>query len=92
MFRKKMLRKRDSVKIFEKVNLIYNIDGHGKSDVKIKIYNSLYTKKESKIANSGFKIFYKSDKKPIMTPKQILGLESIKDRKIKLKPFYINYH
>lgn len=92
MFHKRMLRKKELVKNYDNIELIYNIDGHGQSGIKIQIYNNLYSQEESIVANSGFKIFYKNDKKPLMTPKQILGLESIGTRNIKRQPYYINYH
>jgi len=90
MFHKRMLRNKELVKKYENVDLIYNIDGHGDPAVKIKIYNSLYNKDETKIADSGFKIFYHADTY-IMTPKQILGLESANGRQILRQPLYINY-
>lgn len=91
MFHKRMLREKNSVKNYDNVNLIYNIDGHGQAGSKIKIYNGLYDESSSLIANSGFKIFYNADIKPLMTPKQILGLEAIGSRKIQIQPTYINY-
>ncbi len=90
MFHQRMLRKKDEVKKFDNVNLIYNIDGHGNPAVKIKIYNNLYTQEEQDIAKSGFKIFYETDTK-IMSPKEILGFEESFGRKIWEKPYYINY-
>lgn len=90
MFHKRMLRKKDEVKNYENVNLVYNIDGHGDPAVKIKIYNNLYTKNEMKFAKSGFKIFYNADTY-IMTPKQLFGLEPTRGRQIWTNPYYINY-
>ncbi len=91
MFHKRMLREKGSVKNYDNVNLIYNIDGHGQAGSKIKIYNGLYDETSSVVASSGFKIFYNADIKPLMTPKQILGLEAIGSRKIQIQPSYINY-
>ncbi|RXJ66464.1 hypothetical protein CRV08_12660 [Halarcobacter ebronensis] len=90
MFHDKMLREKDKVKKFDNIKLVYNIDGHGAPAVKIKIYNSIYSEEQTTIADSGFKIFYNNDTK-IMTPKQILGWESTKGKKIQRQPFYINY-
>ena len=90
MFKSRMLRKKDEVKKFDNVNLIYNIDGHGNPAIKIKIFNNLYTENELTIADSGLKIFLKNDK-IIMTPKQILGLESTRGRRIWTQPYYINF-
>lgn len=92
MFHKRMLRNRKLIKNYDNIELIYNIDGHGHSGTKVQIYNNLYSQKDSIVASSGFKIFYKNDKKPLMTPKQILGLENVGSRNIKIQPYYINYH
>ena len=92
MFHKRMVRKKEVIKRFDNIDLIFNIDGHGNTGTKIKIYNSLYNDVNSKIANSGFKVFYEGDVAPLATPKQILGLENAGSRKIKRLPVYINYH
>lgn len=92
MFHKRMLREKQNVKNYENINLVYNIDGHGRPAIKITIYNNLYNKDQQKIASSGFKIFNKTDSKPLMTPKQIIGLEPVNGRTIKTLPYYINYH
>lgn len=91
MFHPRMLRNRGNVKTFNNIDLIYNIDGHGEAQSKINIYNSLINKDKLKIINSGFKIFLKADKKPLMTPKEILGFKNIKSSLIKQQPTYINY-
>lgn len=91
MFHERMLRKKEDVKNFDNIQLIYNVDGHGKGGIKVKIYNGLYSEDEAKVAISGFKIFYKTDKKPLMNPKQILGIETTGSRKVQLQPYYINY-
>ncbi|XOB63295.1 hypothetical protein ACMC56_05675 [Campylobacterota bacterium DY0563] len=90
MFHSRMLRKKEEVKKYDNIDLIYNIDGHGNPAVKIKIYNSLYNKEQEKIAESGFKIFYHADTR-IMTPKEILGWEPANGRQIQIQPTYINY-
>ena len=90
MFTKRMLRKKEDVKKFDNIDLIYNVDGHGHPIAKIKIYNTLYKKEEKNIAKSGFKIFYKNDSYE-MNPRQILGWEAIKGNQIWSKPYYINY-
>ncbi len=92
MFYKRMLRNKAQVKSYDSINLTYNIDGHGRGATKIKIYNHLYNKEANMIAQGGFKIFYKNDIKPLMTPKQILGLEPVKGALIWKRPNYINYH
>lgn len=91
MFTQRMLRNKNEVKKFENIDLIYNIDGHGHPAGKVKAYNNIYTKEESNIAKSGFKVFYEKDTF-IMSAKQLMGLENIGSRKIWTKPYYINYH
>ncbi|MFV0562426.1 hypothetical protein [Malaciobacter mytili] len=92
MFHERMLRDKEAVQNYDNINLIYNIDGHGKGEVKVKIYNSLYANSQTNKAIGGFKIFYNNDKKPLMTPKQIMGLEPVGTQKIMVKPYYINFH
>lgn len=92
MFHKRMVRKKEDIKNYDNIDLIFNIDGHGNTGTKIKIYNSLYNESNSKIANSGFKVFYEGDIAPLATPKQIMGLENSGTRKVKRLPTYINYH
>lgn len=92
MFTKRMLRKKEEIKNYDSINLTYNVDGHGRAHTKIKIYNSLYNEEANKVAQGGFKVFFKNDKKPLMNAKQILGLEPVKGSIIKSKPNYINYH
>lgn len=92
MFYKRMLRNKEQVKSYDSINLTYNIDGHGRGATKVKIYNHLYNQEANKVAQGGFKIFYKNDVKPLMTPKQILGLEPVKGAMIWKSPNYINYH
>jgi hypothetical protein len=91
MFHQKMLRNKQDVKDYNNIELVYNIDGHGRRDIKIKTYNHLYAKTQTQKALGGFKVFRKADNK-VMTPKQIVGLESINDFKIDILPYYINYH
>lgn len=92
MFHKKMLRKRGVIKNYDSINLTFNVDGHGRGTTKVKIYNSLYNEEANKIAKGGFKIFFKNDKKPLMTPEEILGKKSVQGRTIWTEPNYINYH
>lgn len=92
MFMDRMLRKKELVQNYPSIDLLYNIDGHGRGSTKVKIYNSLYDEEAKKIADGGFKIFFKNDKKPLMTPSQILGIEPVGSRQIWTMPRYINYH
>lgn len=90
MFHPRMLRKKEEVKIYDNIDLVYNIDGHGDPAIKIKIYNHLYTQDYIDVAKSGFKIFYHADTH-IMTPKQIMGWEKARGRRLWTEPYYINY-
>jgi len=91
MFTSRMIRERSPIKNYEKIKLVMNLDGDGSPELKVKIYNSLYTKiSASKIA-AGFKVFFKVDKPRIMTPKQILGIDPVRNNRIKQAPKYINY-
>ncbi len=91
MFTPLMIVESDPIKNYEKIKLIINLDGDGSPELKVKIYNSLYTKiSASKIA-AGFKIFFKVDKPRIMTPKQVLGIDPVSNNRIKEAPKYINY-
>lgn len=92
MFHKRMLRKKEAVKTYDNINLVYNIDGHGSAGAKVMIYNNLYKPEHAKVANSGYKIFYKTDKGALTTPRQMLGLDNVGSRRIAIPPVYINYH
>mgnify|MGYP000388447111 CR=1 FL=1 len=92
MFHKRMVRKREVIKTYDNIDLVYNIDGHGNTGTKIKIYNSLYNEENAKVASSGFKVFYDGDSLPLATPRQILGLDNAGSRKVNKIPMYINYH
>lgn len=91
MFTKRMLRNKAAIKNFDNITLVFNIDGHGSRGSKMKIYNNLYNQESQRVAKSGFKIFYKNDKKPLMTPKQILGIDKMGPLKLHSMPIYINY-
>jgi hypothetical protein len=92
MFRESMVKDSKAVKPYEKINLIMNLDGHGSPELKVKIYNNLYTSRVSSKIAGGFKLFFLEDKPSMMTPKQALGLEAVVGgTKIKEPPKYINY-
>jgi len=91
MFRHSMVTHQTSVKGYKNIDLIMNLDGHGPAKLKIDIYNGLYTKNVAAKIAGGFKLFFKEDKPSIMTPRQVLGLESVSGVKIKSMPKYINY-
>ena len=91
MFRSSMVKNKSLINGYENVDLIMNLDGHGSPTLKTKIYNGLYTDVASDKVAGGFKLFFKEDKPRLMTPKEVLGLESIGGTKIKHMPRYINY-
>lgn len=92
MFLDRMLRQKNEVKKHDNIKLIYNIDGFGRSVTKVKIYNNLYAQRQAHKALGGFKIFYKNDQKPLLSPQHILGWKNVGNEKIEVSPFYINYH
>ena len=59
------------------------MDGDGSPELKVKIYNSLYTKIDATKIAAGFKVFLKVDKPKIMTPKQISGIDPVSNNRIK---------
>jgi len=91
MFRHSMLTNKKDIKTYDNISLVFNLDGFGSAGLKVSIYNGIYTKKISNKVASGFKLFFKQDKPYLMTPKQVLGLESVHGKKIKEAPKYINY-
>jgi hypothetical protein len=91
MFTKNMVKDKASIKTYENIDLIMNLDGHGSPKLKVDIYNSLYTADAASKMAGGFKLFFHEDKPSMMTPKQVLGLESVGTAKIKEPPKYINY-
>jgi hypothetical protein len=91
MFKGSMVQNKDAVKDYDKIHLIMNLDGHGNPKLKIDSYNDLYTERVATKVSGGFKLFFNEDKPVMMTPKQILGIESVDDVKIKESPKYINY-
>lgn len=91
MFTPHMVADKKSVKNYDKINLIMNLDGHGSPKLKIDIYNGLYTADVSAKVAGGFKLFFREDKPSMMTPKQVLGMEPVDNAQIKEAPKYINY-
>ena len=91
MFRHSMLTHKKDLKTYDNIKLVFNLDGFGSADLKISIYNSIYTKSISNKVASGFKLFFRQDKPYLMTPKQVLGLESVHSKRIRETPKYINY-
>lgn len=86
-----MIVERKPIENYEKIKLVVNLDGDGSPELKVKIYNSLYTKIAARKIAAGFKVFFKMDKPKIMTPKQVLGIDPVSNNRIKEAPKYINY-
>jgi hypothetical protein len=91
MFTHHMVADKKSVKNYDNINLIMNLDGHGSPKLKIDTYNGLYTEVVSAKVAGGFKLFFREDKPSMMTPKQVLGMEPVDNAQIKEPPKYINY-
>ena len=90
MFRHSMVKNKAKVRHYDNIKLVMNLDGHGSPRLKINIYNGIYRKIHSERVAGGFKLFFKEDH-PLMTPKQVMGLESVQGERIKYPPTYINY-
>jgi hypothetical protein len=90
MFTQHMVTDKKIIKYTDRVHLAMHLDGHGSPSLKIKTYNSLYTDARAAKVVGGFKVFYKQDK-PRMTPRQVLGLEKISNKRVKDMPKIITY-
>ena len=91
MFRHTMLSNKSALKSYNNIDLIFNLDGHGSPRLKVDIYNGIYKHRTANKVAGGFKLFFDEDKPRLMTPKQVLGLESVSGVKIKEMPKFINY-
>ena len=90
MFRHTMVENKETLRHYDNIDLIFNLDGHGSPKLKIDIYNGIYKKEYADRVAGGFKLFFKEDH-PMMTPKQVMGMEPVQGTKIKYTPKYINY-
>ncbi len=90
MFTEHMVTDKKAIRYTDRVHLVMHLDGHGSPALKIKTYNGLYTDARASKVVGGFKVFYKQDK-PMMTPKQVLGLEPVSNRRVKDMPKIITY-
>jgi hypothetical protein len=91
MFRHTMVSNKSALKKYNDIDLIFNLDGHGSARLKIDIYNGIYSHRISTEVAGGFKLFFDEDKPHLMTPRQVLGLESVSGVKVKEMPKFINY-
>ena len=90
MFTEHMVRQKKAIRYTDRVHLVMHLDGHGSPALKIKIYNSLYTEARASKVVGGFKVFYKQDR-PMMTPRQVLGLEPVGRSRVRDMPRVITY-
>jgi hypothetical protein len=90
MFTEHMVTDKKAIRYTDRVHLVMHLDGHGSPALKIKIYNSLYTEARASKVVGGFKVFYKQDR-PMMTPRQVLGLEPEDNKKVRDMPRVITY-
>jgi hypothetical protein len=90
MFTQHMVTNKKAIKYTDRVHLAMHLDGHGSPSLKIKTYNGLYTDTRAGLIAGGFKVFYKQDK-PRMTPKQVLGLEKVSNKRVRDMPKIITY-
>lgn len=90
MFRHTMVLSKTAIRKYDNIKLIMNLDGHGSPKLKIDIYNQMYTEGYQKRVAGGFKLFFKEDH-PLMTPKQVMGQESVQNATVKYPPKFINY-
>jgi len=87
-----MVQNKPAIKANERIRLILNLDGHGSPELKVKIYNGLYTEHSaSRNIAGGFKLFFQEDKPAMMTPGQVMALDPVGKSKIGIAPTYINY-
>jgi len=90
MFTENMVTHKKAVKYYERIHLIMHLDGHGSPALKVKIYNGLYTENRAAKIAGGFKVFLKQDK-PLMTPRQVLGLDPVGKSRVRDMPKFISY-
>ena len=90
MFTEHMVTQKKAIRYTDRVHLVMHLDGHGSPALKIKTYNGLYTDARASKVVGGFEVFYKQDK-PMMTPKQVLGLEPVGNKKVRDMPRVITY-
>jgi hypothetical protein len=90
MFRHTMVEYKEQLRHYDNIDIIFNLDGHGAPKLKVGIYNAIYSKKYADKVAGGFKLFFKEDH-PMMTPKQVMGMEHAQGANVKYPPKLINY-
>ena len=91
MFRHSMLENKKDLQTYDKIDLVFNLDGHGAPKLKVDIYNGIYTHRVANEVAGGFKLFFAEDKPRLMTPEEVLGLNSVNGVKVKDRPKFINF-
>lgn len=91
MFRHTMVTNKSDIKTFDNIDLVYNLDGHGSPRLKVDIYNGIYTHRVANEVAGGFKLFFGEDKPRLMTPEEVLGMNTVNGVKVKDAPKFINY-
>jgi hypothetical protein len=91
MFRHSMLKNKNDLKTYDKIDLVFNLDGHGSPRLKVDIYNGIYTHRVANEVAGGFKLFFDEDKPRLMTPEEVLGMNTVSGVKVKDVPKFINY-
>ncbi len=71
-FNDRMIKNKGAILDYPLVDLVWDADGFGSPDSKIKDYNQY--KREPGFEYGGFKVFYEFDE-PLMTPEEILSLD-----------------
>jgi len=90
MFTEHMVTQKKAIRYTDRVHLVMHLDGHGSPALKIKTYNGLYSEARASKVVGGFKVFYKQDK-PMMQPKEVLGLKPVGKKRVREMPKVITY-
>ena len=90
MFTEHMVTQKKAIRYTDRVHLVIHLDGHGSPSLKIKTYNGLYSEARASQVVGGFKVFYKQDR-PMMTPREVLGLEPVGKKRVRDMPRVITY-
>jgi len=91
MFRHTMVQNKNDLKIYDNIDMIFNLDGHRSPKLKVDIYNAIYTHRIANEVAGEFKLFFDEAKPRLLTPKEVFGIESVSSVKMKESPRFINY-
>jgi hypothetical protein len=90
LFTEHMVTQKRVIRYTDRVHLVMHLDGHGSPALKIKTYNGLYTDARASKVVGGFKVFFKQDR-PMLKPRQVLGLEPAGHKRVREMPKVITY-